>query len=221
MKTSLVCFAMLLTGLHAYSQTGKGSIMLGGSVGYNSSTNKTTNSVISSNDRSTSYRTVSFNPSIGYFIMNNFVAGLNIELNQNRSVYEYGRPLQSLGKQTYTQQITGLGLFATKYFMLNPTFGFYAGINAGSGRSKYKQTTIDGGGNSTSTDSKGSSMNANMNGGVAYFPTKHIGLQAGIGNIGWAQSTTNDDNGKYTYSGFNASISAITFQFGLYYFFGK
>jgi opacity protein-like surface antigen len=221
MKTHLVCLTALFCVLNTYSQTNKGSIMLGGSVGYNSSTNKTTNSVSSSSDRSNSYRTVSFNPSIGYFIMNNFVVGLNIDLNQNRTVYDYRQSSPPIAKQTYTDKSTGLGLFATKYFMLNTTFGFYAGINAGTGQSKKKQTTTNMSGSETSTDSKGSSMYARINAGVTYFPAKHISLQAGIGNIGWNSSTTDDNNNKYTYSGFNAGISAITLQFGLYYFFGK
>lgn len=201
------------------AQTEKGTIMMGGNVGYNSNVNKRTNIASGVRTLNIRNRAFSFDPSIGYFLKDNFVVGVNFNLSSNKTVYTYDAS-QSVTEQTYNQKNTGAGLFATKYFMLNTTFGFYAGLSAGGGNSKDKQTNVSNAGITTTTfDSKGTYMSVQANGGVAYFPTQQISLQAGIGNIGWNKYKSNDNTNKSDNSSFNAGINSLTLQFGLYYFF--
>jgi len=158
---SLVAVAGLVYGANA--QTEKGKVILGGSVGFNST--KVEGAAKSD---------VSFNiiPSVGYFVSNNFAIGTGVGY-------------------TYNKQVSGLiqneafvvAPFGRYYVGLSDQFKFFGQLSVpmAFGSNKVVAANGDTGAKVASTTSIG----VNVAPGFAFFPTKRIGIEVSVNGLGY------------------------------------
>src|SRR3954464_698760 len=80
--TSLIVFACA----SAFAQFEKGRILAGGGVSFSATTSKTkTDNATTTNSKTTSF---DFGPKAGYFFMDNFAAGLGLDLSSSSTKQE-------------------------------------------------------------------------------------------------------------------------------------
>ena len=79
MKKIVLLLIAIIISTGAFSQFNKGRILVGGNLGFNSTTSKTK---IGSNSSTTNEKSImfSFTPQIGYFIIDNLAAGVGLNL---------------------------------------------------------------------------------------------------------------------------------------------
>ncbi len=207
--------AVLLAASAVNAQTTEGTIVTGGSIGFNSSTSKTTTGGTAVKD----YKNSSFNilASGGYFIADKTAVGLNIGFSTSKKI-NYGI---NNSKSTTTYSPITVGLFAQRYFMFQPQFGLTGSFNAlmDFGTSKTENLTNN---ITTITKSSDSNLNFGFNGGAVWFPTPHIGISANVGILNYYISTTKSKDVKPEVkkktSGFDFGLSSSTINLGFNYF---
>ncbi len=225
MKKLIILSVATLSSLMATAQTGKGSMMLGGTFNISSNNYKGTSTTGNVTVTDYEYKSSSFAlmPTFGYFVADNLVVGLMAGVDNSKQVYK--NPSPTVSERTYKYNTTAFRIFARKYFMPTTTFGLYAGLGVGMGPSKNETETVYNNGNATTVVKRdGSSTNIGLEGGIAFFPTPKFGLHAGLAGLGWNSSTYTTNNGgtesKETSSGINLNLNTIGFSFGMFYFFG-
>lgn len=225
MKKLIFLTAVGLSSLIATAQTGKGSMMLGGNLGFGSSNYKSTqttgNVTITTNDQKSSSITIL--PTFGYFVADQLVVGLMAGIDNSKTVYK--NPSGNVSEQTYQYNNTVIGLFARKYFMPTTTFGMYGGLQFMNGPSKNTIETVYNNNNPTTTvETKGSYTTVGLEGGVAFFPSNKFGMHLGVAGLGWQSSKSESENSGTKYesksSGFNFDLNTLYLNVGLFYFFG-
>ena len=159
MKKSLLLTLSMLCSFIVFSQTEKGDWLVGGTLELNTAENNTT---------------VTFSPNAGYFFMNNFAGGAQL----NFSYTELGQV-----KAT----IFGIGPFVRYYFLQNKVRPFVAGD--WSFESRKLKTNL---GESTET---GSSFF--LGGGCAFFINENVALE---GLMGYKRTKVENNDGQ---GGFN------------------
>ncbi|MBC7426807.1 MAG: outer membrane beta-barrel protein [Bacteroidia bacterium] len=221
----IILFSVAALGcISAEAQTEQGKILLGGSVSYSSNKNTYKETVAPNTVETNKYKSSSFGfePTIGYFLADNIAVGIYAGINSSKSTFSYENGPYK--ERTDKYSTTSFGLFARKYFMVVPTFGFYAGLTAGVGPNKNTETTVPNVGTTTIVEYKGSSFNAGLNCGVAFFPTPKVGLHLGIGGLGYNSSKLKGDqstgDGENKYSNFNFNLNTVSLNLGLYLFLG-
>jgi hypothetical protein len=123
-KKLLAVFPMLFLSVISYGQLQKGTLMLGGAVGFESSSS----SYNQGNVNDSKYNSLTFSPDIGYFVNNQWVIGLNTRLfwsNQTiDSQLDEGR-----------REVT-VGPFVRKYFPLGDQLSFFGQLGVGVNNTK-------------------------------------------------------------------------------------
>lgn len=160
-KTFISAFLFIST--ISFAQFPKGSILLGGSVSADFTTNKT----IAGSTTTTNSTTNSFSlaPNVGYFVINNLAVGGALQF--------YTSSTKDDGSRVS---------FATNSFALQP-FGryyfdkFYAEASFGFGSYTFENTN----GNGITTTNKGSLFNWALAGGYVFLLNDHVGLEPQIG----------------------------------------
>jgi len=192
---SLFTIISIASSLHA--QIGKGSLWLGGGVGYSKSEN---------NDTSYPYtmKTLSINPSIGIAISDNLIVGVTlsysiIDDNASRNYY-----LNSKNKQY------GGGIFVRQYIpVVNRLYIFGEG-DATYTTFKFDKTIDDG--NRSHTYNKGWTCAISFYPGVSFALTKKLQIEAGFNNLLSIQYTKRKNNensfyGEFHSNNFNARLN--------------
>lgn len=187
-------FTMLLVNaaLITKAQTSAGTIMIGGSVGFNSNTQETAGDDLKSS-------TFSISPSAGYFLSDNFALGLEFGFSSTK--FSNDDKLTSLN----------VGPFARYYkFIVEEKFAFYgeAGFSFGSG--KYDP---DGG-----NEAKSSSFGLNISPGFAYFFSNKWALDFQLQGISYSSNDPNKDNDNDKQSSFTFGVSSFNPSLGFRYF---
>lgn len=231
MKKTII-LSMILAGTSFLSaQTSKGSMMLGGSLGFNSRNSETTitNSGVSAVTVERKYSGFNFSPTFGYFVADKLAVGLILDFSSSNNTYTYPLAVGNNTKEeNFVNKGTQFGIFARKYMMTNETFGFYGQISFLTGSTKNEYTDTRANGNSTIDLDKGPKTNVDLGFGIAYFPSKNIGLHAGFGGLGWnsskvksTNSTSPNSDKTEKDSGFNFNLNTANISFGFAYFFGR
>jgi len=246
MKKTLLTIALMACAAVTFAQISKGSIMLGGDVGFQSNGTTTANSttapgVTLTNPPDGGGSTMNLGINAGYFLMDGMAVGLNFGYNSTstKESFQYTDPSnnqQSLTWNNTTSLIT-IGLFARKYMMITEKFYFYGGIGfnymTGTNSSSDANTSPP---NSSSKpalvanpDEKISGWNIAIAPGLAYFPSPAWGIHFGLNNIiSYSSQVSQMDQpvGSYTAtqkvttSGLNLGVG-LTPTLGIAYFFGK
>ncbi|MEL7001656.1 MAG: outer membrane beta-barrel protein [Bacteroidota bacterium] len=166
-KVILLMAALVATSTFVLAQTAKGTIMAGGSA---SASFQTLESEVGGNTLSESdNNSIGFNPMVGYFFIDQFVAGLNIGFDRTKI---------EDGSFESTSTAFSIGPFA-RYYLNNGVF-FLA--NIGFGSSNTESDSFD-------TDSGFRTWNAGV--GYAIFLNEWIAIEP---TITYGSSTNTDDD---------------------------
>lgn len=166
-------------------------IMLEGSLGYNTSRDKNTD---------TKTNNFNFNPKVGYFVADNVAIGLEAGYNSFKK--------EVAGVNTRDAYALEAGVFARYYFLeLGKRFKTYTELGVGFGSQKDKIGDI-----------KAKGFGAGLDLGINYFVTENIAISFGLANVLSYQHYKAD--GAETESSFNADVNVFnnffeTAQFGL------
>lgn len=124
MKQKIILMAVLCTfAFHATAQTDKGNFLLGGTISYRTSRSE------SNQARSRSY---SLSPKIGYFITDNFAAGISLSYargTHDESFY-FDKNGLLINQNGLKENNTGLGIFTRYYINISNSFKFLAQLDA-------------------------------------------------------------------------------------------
>jgi hypothetical protein len=219
MKSLVLFSAISLYCMASEAQTSKGSIMLGGSAGYNSSNSRSGNDNPNFHNSSL-YKYWSVSPQFGFFVRDRLAIGTTMNYGRLKQVYTYDNELP-FDKDIHIQENASVNLFARKYMTLSPNVSFFTGLSAGGGPSRTRHSIVVDGNENDPGMSRGYSVGMQAEGGVAYFPSKHIGLHAGIGGIGASYHRSRTSDTVTDYLNLNANLSSLVLNFGLSYFWGK
>ncbi|MCU0437008.1 MAG: porin family protein [Raineya sp.] len=199
-KINLLTIAIIFaTAMSSFAQTSKGTLFIGGGLGFTSKSEKEkTSSSTTDGDKIFSY---SINPGVGYFISDKLALGLDFGFTGENSTSTQNIivPVEVELKTT----LFNITPYARYYWMVGDNFGFTGtlGVGIGSGTTK---TTIT---NTTNTTSKISTLEVGFRPGIVFFPTNKVGLEANFGFVGFSSLTDKDPN--------NSSNKTITSEFGL------
>lgn len=218
MKKIILLFAIAVSASAVQAQTASGTFFAGGSLGFNSSSNKIKVGSNSTDDWKESL--ITFNPTIGYFVADKTAVGI-VATFTNRKRTEF---FANNDKTVTTETPINVGVFGRRYFMLNDQFGFTGtlgvyGILGGSEEEDYDASS-----NTTTVDKfNNRGFGAAITAGPVWFATPHIGLEANVGLIGFRSETITQENTNpevsMTESGFNFGLSTMSLNFGFHYYF--
>ncbi|MCO6494087.1 MAG: outer membrane beta-barrel protein [Bacteroidetes bacterium] len=206
-KTILTFAALLVAGMAANAQTGKGKMWIGGMVGFGSTGGSTTVSgspIPSQNGTTKMAGTTNINlaPNFMYFFQDNMAAGISVNYGSTstapKAYYDENTGMTSAvsmpGLLEYENKTSnsglGVGLFVNKYNELNDKWMWYyggnLGFNNGTSTTTSIQETAPGSGKYAPTSVPGPKMTtiglgANM--GVLFFLTEKWKFSAGLNNL--------------------------------------
>lgn len=210
MKKILFSVALLFAFSVAFSQVEKGTVLLGGSVGFN--TNHY-NSGKYYNEDQTSY---DLSPAVGYFFTDHFAAGLELNYNHRKYNYESSDPANIYGYSDKTNGY-GVGPFVRYYKSLSDKvalFGHGSFIYNG-----YQTKRVFDSSTNNNFTLNNSGFNASLRPGIVFFPAKKFGFQLTAGSIGYSTSKNNYDLDNYDdtkTSNFNINLGISSWTIGAF-----
>ncbi|MBS1556987.1 MAG: autotransporter domain-containing protein [Bacteroidetes bacterium] len=159
----IIVFAFTLLSTASFAQFSKGSILLGGTVSADFTTNKTiAGSTTTTNSSTNSF---SISPNVGYFVIDNLAVGGALLFGTTSLKYD-GSLRSEVGNSLVLQP------FGRYYFDR-----FYAQASIGFG--SYKNDDTNGSGVTTTV--KGDVFNWSLAGGYVFLLNDHVGLEPQIG----------------------------------------
>lgn len=177
MKKLLVIVATAMFSLTTFSQTNKGTVLIDGQSSFDLSFLNTEDEGYFQPQK-TSSTTLSLSPSVGYFVSNNFVMGLSIQLRSTKI-------------EDYTVSTIGAGPFARYYFgssNINPFIQGEFGISSSTAKLGTQS-------------SKSSGFGYGIGGGVAFILTENVALNAVLEYGGTTEKDPDDSRSKTTIAG--------------------
>ncbi|MFW0718829.1 outer membrane beta-barrel protein [Pedobacter sp. N23S346] len=194
---SLVAVAGLVYSANA--QTEKGKIMLGGSVGFNST------KVEGAAKSDVSFSIV---PNVGYFVSDNFAIGTGVGYTSDKEVSENN-----------INQAFKVAPFGRYYVNLSDQFKFFGQLSVPMefGNNKF----VDNNGDTGAKISKTTDIGVNLAPGFAFFPTKRIGIEVSVNGLGYNnRKVTNEITGnETTINSFGLEASTLAPKLGVQFHF--
>lgn len=188
-KIAFFCSIAFLVQLNSYSQTSQGSIVVGGEISLTTSNNKT------EHDNHTSDGPVrthfSLIPDIEYFLTDNLSAGIGI----GYSIDKY----KNDNSVTETVQKDGLFVmtpYLKKYFPMGDRAYIFGEAQLGLGFGKEVDESTTGGVTIKTTDAKHSYVSIGIVPGFRFNVSQKVGLEAGIGFIGFSHDVHKTGSGN-------------------------
>lgn len=192
----IILSSILVFGLTMYGQTEKGSKMIGvgfGSLSFTDSNSETTysNTPTEYNSDGNSF-SISINPNVAWFVMDNLAIGGGISLAYYTSKSDSSNTgSTSTTESKSTQPSFYIGPLARYYFGKSTSGKPFAQLNAqyGINGGKSESSTSTGSSSQTTTKPKGD-YNVGATFGYEYFISKYVGLFASVGvNYGVSKTT--------------------------------
>ncbi len=190
----------ILLGSAAISnaQVAGGKIILGGGMGFNSSSGET--EIVSGGTTITTeapkVTSLNFGPRIGYMITDDLGAGLIFNLTRLRTIEKNPNP--NFKEINETISLNQFFLFGRYYRSLNEKFYLFGELafGPGFGKTTIELTSIND--VKTSLEATTSAFSVGLWPGISYFPHEKIGIELSVGLLGFnsmSVETTNPNNG--------------------------
>lgn len=185
----LVTLAMLSAfALAANAQTEKGKIILGGSIGYSSSKYNSNNI----DGKQTSFDLV---PSVGYFVKDNLALGLGIGYSE--VTFTSNDRSEFLLYQKNKTDYFIVSPFIRHYVNISDQFKFFGQLSVPMQWGNEKNDVSNGNPTANYTPNSGyktSSVGVSISPGMAYFPTKRIGIQLSVDGLSYFRNKSENKN---------------------------
>jgi hypothetical protein len=218
-KIILIVFTLIGVGYYASGQPGliKGSFLVGGNLNLSFESDK--EKYGSETTDGPKYNTIVFYPKAGYFLADNFAAGLGIGYYSSGYKYE-----DDYGTDKSTSSMFLAGLFGRYYVRPLTHAAFFGELNIGFGTGKNKDE-YDESGRSVAevTETKQSMFAINIKPGATIFITEKLGIDFTYGSLGYETYTEKDEESEETYKQttgtFTLSFNPGTITFGVFFYF--
>ena len=218
MKKMLLFLSLIGMVSYTNAQTGSGTIMIGGGLHFNNSTEK--NTVAGSTTDGPKTTSFGINPRVGYFIGENFALG--VELGYSSDVTKENDPSPGVDETKNTSSTFSIAPFVRYYSPIAEKAGAFLNASVGYSTGKNKFESTDAGGTTTSTDADISGFDAGITPGLYWFITQKVGLEASFGFIGFSSSKTSDDDDNETKtSNLDFELDTRTIGLGFHYYIGR
>ncbi|HEY9049633.1 MAG TPA: porin family protein [Ohtaekwangia sp.] len=197
--TFLLSLIAFLSTVYVQAQTKQGSLVFGGGLGYTSNRQET-----AAEDIKTS--TVSFSPSVGYFVIDNLSVGIDLQLSQTKRDDGFG------GDDKVKTFLAGP--FVRYYkFTSNDKFAFYGQAGFQFGTTK---TEPDGG-----NEVKSGTFNFYISPGFSYFFNEHWALDLQFRGIQYQTYDPNKDVDNNKQTSFTFGVDSLDPTLGVRFYLGK
>lgn len=163
-KFTLVSVAFICMVTYAQAQIGKGSVLLGGNIGFSTRVTK------SPGVADYKISSVNISPSYAKAIKENYLLGFDIS---------YGRSTQSQSLTLFESDYYGAGIFLRKYFPIAGSFYLFAQPRLGFGYSNSNQQVNT----NDKQESKTYGAGISIYPGISFAVNKKLHLEAGFNNL--------------------------------------
>jgi hypothetical protein len=198
-KALLVLSVMVISIAWLNAQTTQGTISLGGSVGISTEKDETDGEDTKSSE-------FNFSPSVGYFVIDNLMVGLNLSIVNGKEDDGFG------GDDKYSALF--FGPFARYYkFTSNEQFAFFAETGLLFGTYKDKPDGQD--------ETKASAFNFYISPGFAYFFNEHWVVDLSFQAISFSSFDPDKDADDDKSTEFNFGFQTFNPSIGIRYNFGN
>jgi len=209
-QKSILILLLLFSSTIVFGQLEKGKFFIQGSSSIGISSEKYT--YISGGTSTESSKTTHFGfyPKAGYFVIDNFVLGLAINVSTNKTKAISG------SNESHSNDLT-IGPFVRYYFLPQDKLKPMAEISFGAGGSKDKST-----GSGYNSESKYGIFQYSIGAGASYFVSDHIAfdllidynsskykLKSESSSSGAKSTTSTDSSDKYTGIGVNIGVVVV------------
>ena len=185
---ALGLLSVVLFNQNSSAQTGKGQMMLGGSLSV--SNNKTTYATDAFPENAEEKATtISINPQLGFGIGKNWIVGLK----PGYTVYTEKSKGYTGTIDEYKNDVLTLAVFARKFHYFNDRFGMFGQLDAGYGMGKAVSKPNP----TTEIKSETNSIDVAVRPG-AFFKAGRFVIEAAIGNIGYSSVESKPAGGGST-----------------------
>lgn len=207
-KNILLSIISLVVVIQVSGQTVQGSLMIGGSLGFSSSSSETT--VGGTTTDGPQYSSFNLMPYAGYFLSDNLAVGLGLGYSSSSVTTNDGD-----NDLTDKSSLIEVMPFARYYYVHGDMVHMYAQLGIGFGFGTYTDEYFDGT-DVVSVESDMSTMNIGIGPGATVMLGEKCGLEIHYGSLGFTSYKTTDSTGDFEYkeSGFGLSW-AETFGFGI------
>jgi len=204
-KIKILTMALVLGAINfcAFAQTQKGNMLVGGNIGFNSSSAKikTESGSIKVESKGPSITNIYINPNIGYFFIDNLAGGLKLNVGLSSS-----KSRADGDKRSNATTEFNVGPFLRYYYNLNEKSAVFGEAFVGFGSTTTKEKDITG---TSLPDLKTSGVSYGPGVGFAYFINENIGVEALL------NYTFSVDKDESTLLGVTTTTRTSTGKFGL------
>jgi len=226
------CFLILITvcGIQmGYSQTEKGKMFIGGQINLSGNTTSNLDTLYKYDYNSNGFTIA---PNFGYFIIDNFAIGANVNLGVSNYTEKqnYTNQIPSEYTNKYNTLSFGIGGFARYYMNITDNFKFY--FNGGMNYLHQIQKTTNSNNdpnyvystnNPASQENQINNVSLIISPGLVYFVTPKIGIETAFGNINYSYSSSKNTSLSYdnhnNSSSYGINLNLSTFFLCLNYYF--
>jgi len=200
MKKVLFVFSLLLTSVVAiHAQTTQGTFSLGGGIGI-------TNEKDEDAGEDTKSSQFNFTPSVGYFVVDNFMVGANLSIITGKEDDGFG------GDDKYSAFL--FGPFIRYYkFTSNDQFAFFGELGTLFGTYKDKPDGFD--------ETKASAFNFYISPGLSYFFNEHWEMDFSFQAISFSSYDPDKDQDDDKTTSFNFGFQSFSPSIAVRYNFGN
>jgi hypothetical protein len=167
---------------------------------------------------------ISFNPTVGYMVVDNLELGVNFGIS-NTTIEDVWKQSPSLEKTDMRATDVNFGVYVQKYFPLNNWFAFYTSANLGLSTGSFETDAVNG---AVTTPVLAQSGIRNGVGGAANFgfsftPYNALALQADIAGLGVGSMKTDYDGASNTENTTNAGFNVWRnpYNLSIVWYFGR
>jgi outer membrane protein len=191
-------FAVLVASISSYGQTSKGNYIVSGSTGLQFLSSNTKNVYDGQTQNELDTKTFSFNPSVGYFIIDNLAIGLSCNITSTK--YEPNEDNYSKSASTL------IAPTVMYYFPVDGKIRPFAQLGLGlqsvtnkvKGSYSEDKQTLDG-------------LAVNVGGGVSYFVSKYVSIDLYLSYTKSNLKDTDDEKFKIKQGTFGSNIGISVF----------
>ena len=222
-KIILAVLPLLFCSLNVFAQLEKGTFLLGGGLGYSSTSSQTEDDV--SGTREITNSVFSISPDVGYFFKPKWVLGLSIPISSSdRMTTLTSSSVSETQENSALTTNFGVAPFVRKYISVSEVFSFFLQARVGYYQSRSEFTNISASPNpSTSTESKEVAFDAAA--GMSYFPKKWLGINLSLSPLSFSTGSSTLEVGQNSLGqesgGFSLGLDTSAITLGVNFFLAK
>lgn len=212
---------LLLLSVTTFAQLEKGTILLGGGVGFGSSNSFSENTGIYSESKANSF---SFSPDAGFFFHDNWVLGISLPFSWSKSTSTSAAASGVADFSTESKNSSwGVAPFVRRYFPFGEKISAFGQVQAG--YSQISSKVIPNGNEDASSGNDSNSFNATASLGLSYFPKTWLGVNLSVSPLSYTSSSWEDhgytENAEGDSSGFSFGVDTSMITLGVNFFLSK